>query len=161
MTDQYQTSLLEKNGSITTSSRLPTCACIPHASAKTRSLGIMCFNPWSFGLATSSRSRKFAPLTRFVKNSSRALRGEFGICHDASSRDTLPEGERPRSWDGVTNRGTADKDMALLEEWRAPWINFDLLMRDKETMFKLKVVFRSEFVSDQNGTSLSLPHLPP
>lgn len=38
--------------------------------------------------------------------------------HDASSKDSLPglpDCERSRSWDGVTNRGAAEEYKALLE----------------------------------------------
>ena len=112
---------------------------IPHASAKTRSSGIICFNPRSFGLDTSSRSRKFAPLMRFDRNSSRAFRGEFGICHDASRIHTFSEDERSRSWEGVTNREAAEL-IALLWTWKALWISFGPLT----TRSDCRIMFKTE-----------------
>ena len=107
----------------------------PHIFPKTRPSGIMCFNPRSLGLATSSKSRKFASLTRFDRNSSPGLRVEFGIYQDASTRDTLPKDERSRSWEGVIKKGVAE-DVMLLHIGMALWPSCNLLMSDKEIMYQ-------------------------
>lgn len=86
---------------------------VPQACAKVDPDGIICFSPSLCELATSSRSRKRAPGRRFCLNSSRALRGEPGMCQLAS-RNTL-DGLRsfPISL-GVSSSGAVAEDMARL-----------------------------------------------
>jgi hypothetical protein len=59
------------------------------ARANVAGLGIICFRPRSFSLATSSRSRYLAPAIRFCLNSSLALRGEPGMYQVASMNTAL------------------------------------------------------------------------
>ena len=58
--------------------------CSPQYLAKTFGSGIICFKPNACSFATSSRSKNRAWGNLF-KNSSRALRGEFGTCQLAST----------------------------------------------------------------------------
>lgn len=55
---------------------------------------------------------------RIWSHSSRALRGELGMCQDASRMDTEP-GSSPRSWLGVRVSGQASPKIESEERLRA------------------------------------------
>lgn len=93
---------------------------VPHASANTRSVGIICFKPSGWGLATASRSKNCAPGSLREANSPQALRGEFGMNQVASSSLTeeLLDWIRACAWEGESTSDPAEEDMALTAKER-------------------------------------------
>jgi hypothetical protein len=96
---------------------------LPQASAKVCGLGIMCFNPSAFGLATSSRSRYWALGILLERNSSFAFRGALGMNHVESRMETDVGFDWVISLTcfGVSRRGAADEDI-FLENRRRAWV---------------------------------------
>jgi hypothetical protein len=78
----------------------------PIAFAKWEDPGSMCFRPSSFWLATSSKSRYRAPGICLCLYSSRALRGEPGMCQLASRKTVFCT--PPLTSFGDTSSGVVD-----------------------------------------------------